>query len=100
MPGTKNRMNIDQVTELARLSLKPEERVKLGKDLEKILAYVDQLQALKTDSVEPTSHPHAIENVFRADKVVKCDIRDAVLKHAPNREENYFKVPKVIEGQS
>ena len=94
------RIDIDQVAELSRLSLKPEERAKLAKDLEKILAYVDQLQELKTDSIEPTSHPLAIENVFREDEVIPCDIREAVLKCAPKREENYFKVPKIIEGQS
>lgn len=93
-----HKMNIDQIAELARLNLKPEEKAKLAKDLEEILAYVDQLQALNTDAVELTAHPHSIENVFRPDAVAPCEIRDAVLKHAPKREEKYFKVPKVIEG--
>ena len=93
-----HKMNIDQVAELARLNLKADEREKLASDLDKILAYVDQLQELNTDSVEPTSHPHAIENVFRDDKVIPCEVGDDVLKHAPKREEKYFKVPKVIEA--
>ena len=93
-----DQFKIDQIAELARLNLKPEEREKLGKDLQKILDYVGQLQELKTEKVEPTSHPHAIENMFRADKVVPCDVREKVLKHAPSREANYFKVPKVIDN--
>ncbi|OGX03095.1 MAG: asparaginyl/glutamyl-tRNA amidotransferase subunit C [Omnitrophica bacterium RIFCSPLOWO2_12_FULL_50_11] len=95
-----DKVNIDQIAELARLNLKPEERLALSKDLDEILAYVDQLQELNTDQVEPTSHPLALENVFRQDSVAKCDVGDRVLEHAPKREEKYFKVPKVIEGQS
>lgn len=95
-----DKINIDQIAELARLNLKADERSKLSKDLEEILAYVEQLQKLNTDHVEPTSHPLALENVFRRDSVVRCKVRDHVLEHAPQREEKYFKVPKVIEGQA
>ena len=90
---------IEQIAELARLSLKPEEKAKLKKDLESILAYVEQLKAVPTDSVEPTSHALNLENVFRDDKVHPSEVRDEVLKHAPRREGNFFKVPKVIEQE-
>ena len=93
------KIKIDQVAELARLNLKPAEREKLAKDLEDILHYVDQLQELKTDGIEPTSHVLPIENVFRKDEVHPSHVRDSVLKYAPKREEKFFKVPKVIEGQ-
>ena len=92
------KINIEQIAELARLNLKPEEKAKLSKDLESILAYVDQLTELNTDKVQPTSHVLTIENVFRKDAVKPSQIRDAVLKHAPKREEKFFKVPKVIES--
>lgn len=90
---------IDQVAQLARLSLKPEEKEKLQKDLGSILAYVDELKAVPTDHVEPTSHVLNLENVFREDEVKPSDIREAILKHAPRREGNFFKVPKVIEQE-
>ena len=93
-----HKIDIDQIAELARLNLKPHERAKLAKDLEKILAYVDQLQELNTEKVEPTSHVLALENVFRADRVRPSEIHEAVLKYAPKREEKFFKVPKVLEG--
>ncbi|OGW76282.1 MAG: asparaginyl/glutamyl-tRNA amidotransferase subunit C [Omnitrophica bacterium RIFCSPHIGHO2_02_FULL_49_9] len=90
------KINIDQVAELARLNLKFGERAKLAADLERILTYVDQLQGINTDHVTPTSHTLALENVFRPDAVVPSKIRDAVLQHAPKSEGAYFKVPKVI----
>ncbi|OGW79113.1 MAG: asparaginyl/glutamyl-tRNA amidotransferase subunit C [Omnitrophica bacterium RIFCSPLOWO2_12_FULL_44_17] len=94
----ESKINIDQVAKLARLSLKPEEKGKLSKDLENILAYVDLLQELDTSKVEPTSHVLPIENVFRKDKVIESGVRNFVLDHAPKRDGKFFKVPKVIEG--
>ncbi len=92
------KINIDQTAELARLNLKSVEREKLAQDLESILACVDQLKERNTESVAPTSHVLPLENVFRKDEVRKTNIRDAVLNHAPKRESNFFKVPKIIEG--
>lgn len=88
---------IEQIAELARLNLKPDEKAKLKKDLESILAYVKQLEAVPTDSVEPTSHVLNLENVFREDKAHPSDIREDILKHTPQHEGNFFKVPKVID---
>ena len=90
---------IEQIAELARLSLKPEEKAKLKKDLESILAYVEQLKSVPTDPVEPTSHVLNLENVFREDRVHPSNVRDEVLKHAPQREGNFFKVPKVNDQE-
>ena len=90
---------IEQIAELARLSLKPEEKARLQKDLESILAYVEQLKTVSTDSIEPTSHVLNLENVFREDKPHPSEVRDDVLKHAPEREGNFFKVPKVIDQE-
>ena len=92
------KINIEPIAELARLNLKPEERAKLSKDLEAILAYVDQLQEVDTKKIEPTSHVLPLQNVFRKDEVKPTRISDAVLRHAPKREGKFFKVPKVIEG--
>ncbi|MBI2167238.1 MAG: Asp-tRNA(Asn)/Glu-tRNA(Gln) amidotransferase subunit GatC [Candidatus Omnitrophica bacterium] len=90
---------IEQIAELARLSLKPEEKAKLKKDLESILAYVDELKKVDTEKVEPTSHVLNLENIFRKDEVRPSSVRDETLKHAPSREGNFFKVPKVIDQE-
>lgn len=92
------KIDIDQIAALSRLNLKPEERTKLTKDLEAILAYVDQLQEINTQKIEPTSHVLPLENVFRKDQVKPSQVRDQVLEHAPKREGKFFKVPKVIGG--
>ena len=89
--------NIDQVAELGRLNLKPEEKKKLAKDLEAILGYVRQLESLDTKNVSPTSHVLDIENVFRPDVVKPSTVRDEALQHAPDHEGKFFKVPKVVE---
>jgi len=91
-------MNIDQVAQLARIKLTPEEKEKLAKDLGNILSYVEQLSKLKTDDVPPTSHVLAVENVFRDDVRKPADVCEEVLRNAPEREENFFKVPKIVEG--
>ncbi len=91
--------NIDKVAELARLSLKPEEKAKLSKDLNNILQYMKQLEALDTREVEPTSHVLNLENVFRKDEVKLSGVREEALARAPLKEGNFFKVPKVVDRE-
>ena len=88
---------IEKVAELARLNLKPEEKTKLEKDLGAILAYAQKLNALDTKSVEPTSHVLDLENVFRADEVKTSNAAEKALAHAPHRDGNFFKVPKIVQ---
>ena len=91
--------DIEKIAELARLHLKPDEKKKLEKDLESILAYVEQLKAVNTDKVEPTSHVLNIENVFRPDEVHPTEVRDEALKHAPLTDGKFFKVQKVVDKE-
>ena len=91
--------NIDKVAELGRLSLKPEEKAKLSKDLNNILQYVKQLESLDTREVEPTSHVLDLENVFRPDEVKPSEVRDKALRYAPGKDGKFFKVPKVVERE-
>ena len=90
---------IEKIAELARLNLRPEEKEKLQKDLGAILAYVEQLKALDTAGIETTSHVLNLENVFRADAVLESNVRDKALKHAPQSEATFFKVPKVVDKE-
>lgn len=92
-------MNVEQVALLARIKLEEAEKKKLSQDLERILGYVKKLDELKTQDVPPTSHVLAIENVFRKDELNPQRIIEEALKHAPESEGNFFKVPKVIEGE-
>lgn len=92
-------INVDQISLLARIRLKEEEKKRLTRDLENILGYVKQLDELNTDAVEPTSHVLQIENVFRIDDARPQNVTEDALRHAPDREGRFFKVPKVIEGE-
>lgn len=89
-------MDIVKVAQLARLNLKQEEKAKLEKDLAHILDYVAQMNQLKTQDVEPTSHVLNLENVYRKDQIKSWPVRDELLRHAPAVEGKFFKVPKVI----
>ncbi len=90
---------IEKIAELARIRLRPEEKEKLSRDLQSILQYVEKLKELNTDGVEPTSHVMNLENVFRPDEVKPSAAIEKLLKQAPAREGNFFKVPKVVDKE-
>ncbi len=92
-------MNLDQVALLARIKLQEGEKKRLSGELDKILDYVKKLSEVNTEHVSPTSHVLAIENVFREDTCRPQAVSEEALKHAPEREGHFFKVPKVIEGE-
>jgi aspartyl-tRNA(Asn)/glutamyl-tRNA(Gln) amidotransferase subunit C len=84
------------VADLARLTLAPEEIEVVTRQLNDILAYVEKLQELDTDGVEPLAHVIPVFNVFREDAVREGLGRDAALENAPAREEGAFVVPRII----
>ena len=83
---------------LARLRLTPDEVTQLTEQLDRILAYMDKLNQLDTSQVEPFSQPVNADNgVLREDKVLNGPNADALLANAPDRDNSFFKVPKIIE---
>ncbi len=88
---------VDQVACLARLEFTPTEIEVLTDQLGVILARVAQLNELDTDAVEPTAHAVPLENVFRADEVQDSIGVEQALRNAPQRAQDCFVVPKVIE---
>ena len=91
--------DIEKIADLARLSLKPEEKKKITGELTAILDYVKKLDALDTKNVEPTSHVLNMENVFREDEIKPSQVRDKALEHAPQKDGKFFKVPKTVERE-
>jgi aspartyl-tRNA(Asn)/glutamyl-tRNA(Gln) amidotransferase subunit C len=90
---------VRHVAHLARLELNEQELAQFTKQLASILEYMEKLQNLDTATVEPTSHAMPLKNVFREDEVKpSLPVKD-VLKNAPAKEGNFFKVPKVIEQE-
>ena len=81
---------------LAKLELKDEEKESARQDMQKMLDYVEKLDELDTDGVEPLSHIFGDENVFREDVVINGDNKDALLANAPKAKEGQYQVPKTI----
>ena len=87
---------IENVGILAKLSLSDEAKEKAKQDMQKMLDYVEKLDELDTDGVEPLSHIFGDENVFRDDVVTNGDDKEAMLFNAPKAKEGQYQVPKTI----
>ena len=88
--------DVEHVAELARLSFSEEGKRKLTTELNTILEYIEQLNAVDTTNVEPLSHVIELQNVFREDTQKECLSREEALRNAPAKTDKFFKVPKVI----
>ena len=82
---------------LAKMELTGEEREKARADMEKMLDYIDMLQELPTEDVEPMVHIFPVQNVMREDEVTEGDERDAMLQNAPQVKDGCYQVPKTVE---
>ena len=89
--------NIDYVAKLARIELSPEEKARLGPQLEAILGYVAKLKEVPVDGVEPTAHAFPLVNVTRPDVVTESLSNEDALRNAPSRSGGLFVVPKIVE---
>ena len=87
---------IENVCILAKLSLSDEAQEKAKEDMQKMLDYVEKLDELDTDGVEPLSHIFGDQNVFREDVVTNGDNKEAMLANAPKAKEGQYQVPKTI----
>lgn len=90
---------VEHIANLAKLNLKESEIEEFTGELSQILEYIDKLNELNTDNVEPLSHPVSKSNVFRGDTVKKSVDRKEALKNAPKSDDEFFQVPKVINSE-
>ncbi len=88
---------VKQVALLARLRLEGEALSTFAAQLDEILGYVQRLQAVPTEQVEPTTHVLPLSNVLRPDEARPSLPQEAVVALAPAAKAPYIKVPKVIE---
>ncbi len=88
---------IEYVGILAKLELSEEEKEEAKKDMGSMLDYIDQMNALDTEGVEPMSHVFLLENVFREDVVVNGDMREALLDGAPGAKDGMFMAPRTFD---
>ncbi len=90
-------IDIAKVARLARLALDDDELDRYGRQCEVVLEHAARVQALPTDGVPPTSHPLPRTNAFREDLVTECLDREEVLAQAPERDGDYFLVPRILD---
>ena len=88
---------VEHVAKLARLSLTEEEINLYTNQLSKILDYIDQLNEVRTEGIEPMTQPIPTVNVMREDIIKKQFDRQDMLKNAPHEEYGFFRVPKIGE---
>lgn len=88
---------LHKVAHLARLTIKPEEEVKLLKDMSEILTWVNKLEEVDTKGVAPLTHMTSEVNAMRSDEAKQTISRADALKNAPKKNEKFFKVPKVLK---
>ena len=84
------------VADLARLDLDDAAIDKFAEQITTILEYIDLLDGLNTEGIEPTSHAISLTNAFRNDEEKEHLDRNLVLENAPDRENGNFIVPKVV----
>jgi aspartyl-tRNA(Asn)/glutamyl-tRNA(Gln) amidotransferase subunit C len=82
---------------LAKLELSPEEKEAAKADMGRMLDYIDKLNELDTQGVEPMSHVFPVNNVFREDVVTNGDDRENMLANAPEKHDGQYQVPKTVE---
>jgi aspartyl-tRNA(Asn)/glutamyl-tRNA(Gln) amidotransferase subunit C len=85
------------VAHLARLELSDAELESMTRHLSAIVDYVNQLQEVTTDGVEPLAHALDLQNVFREDEPAPSLTVDAALANAPDRRGDFYGVPAVLE---
>jgi aspartyl-tRNA(Asn)/glutamyl-tRNA(Gln) amidotransferase subunit C len=95
MPVTPQ--DVIRTAELARLRLSPEELEAMARELSVIFQYIDQLHEVDTENVEPLHHVLEMNNVMEEDIPHACLSQDEALREAPDRTDEYFRVPRVIE---
>ena len=95
-----NRISRDQVSKvakLARLKLNEEQIDNHAIQIEKILDYINQLEKIDTDDIACTTRAIEVVNVLRSDSKENCKNTEDILNLAPSREDNFFRVPKIIK---
>ena len=88
---------INKIAKLARIKLSEDEARDLLKDMNSILDWVDQLNEVNTDSIEPLANISSSTLPQRTDESKDVNSSDEILQNSPDKLEGYFAVPKVVE---
>lgn len=87
---------VDKIAHLARLKFSEEEKPEIIGDLNRILTFVDKLNEVNTDNLEPLIYMNEETNRMRKDEVIQTITHKEALQNAPDKDSDYFRVPKVV----
>ncbi|MEJ6776426.1 MAG: Asp-tRNA(Asn)/Glu-tRNA(Gln) amidotransferase subunit GatC [Crocinitomicaceae bacterium] len=88
---------VDHIAHLARLEFEGEKKETIKEDLERILEFIDKLKQVETENVEPLIYMTNEVNRLREDESKVTLSQEEVLKNAPKKDSDYFRIPKVLE---
>ena len=90
---------VDELAHLARLEFNEESKNEILNDLNRMLSFIDKLNELDTEKIQPLIYMTEEKNVLREDVPAISISQNEALKNAPKKDSDYFKVPKVIDQQ-
>ena len=88
---------IKHISKLSRISVDEKKAEKLAGDLNSIFKFIEKLNELYTDNVQPLTSVAETTLKFRSDEVKNQNIREQIIKNSPENNEDFFVVPKVVE---
>ena len=88
---------VKHISKLSRISIDDEKAKKLAGDLNSLFKFIEKLNKLNTDKVEPLTSIAETDLKLRKDEVKSQNIREQILKNSPNENKDFFVVPKVVE---
>ena len=88
---------VDKIAGLAKLEFDEAAKEKMVSDMNKMISFIDKLDQIDTELIEPLVYMSEETNVLRADEVGKHSAKEDALKNAPQKDSDYFKVPKVLK---
>ena len=88
---------VKHISKLARISIEEKKAKKLAGDLNSIFEFIEKLNQLDTDKVDPLTSIAETKLQLRNDKIKSENIREQILKNSPNENKDFFVVPKVVE---
>ncbi len=87
---------VDRIAQLSKLEFNTEDKKAILNDMNQMLDFIETLQEVNTDNVEPLIHMTEDVNVLRADDAKTTILQDEALANAPSKDSTYFKIPKVL----
>ena len=88
---------VKHISKLSRISIEDEKAKKLSNDLNSIFKFIEKLNELDTSKTEPLTSIAETTLKLRRDKIESKNIREDILKNSPNKNKDFFVVPKVVE---